>query len=169
MIGRLGRFRSVGGVGRQARRAQKQTHSLGSSNFSTGSSSSRRSASELWVGDTAGEWDYRASARGGSEGGGRCESAEVVDTAGIESADATGPEGEGEWPIFTLEQVSSHKTKEAGVWVVFKDGVYDITRFVNNHPGGRDKIMMAAGGDIGPFWNLYQQHFNSSLPQELLS
>jgi cytochrome b involved in lipid metabolism len=73
-----------------------------------------------------------------------------------------------EGPIYSLEEVATHKTKATGVWVTYKDGVYDITKFVANHPGGTDKIMMAAGQDIGPFWNLYRQHFNSALPQELL-
>lgn len=33
-----------------------------------------------------------------------------------------------------------------------QDGVYDITKFVANHPGGKDKIMLAAGKAIDPFW-----------------
>jgi cytochrome b involved in lipid metabolism len=71
--------------------------------------------------------------------------------------------------IYTIEEVAKHKTKATGVWVIYKDGVYDITKFVANHPGGQDKIMLAAGGDIAPFWNLYRQHYNSSLPMEILS
>ena len=71
--------------------------------------------------------------------------------------------------IYTLEEVSKHKTKATGVWVYYKDGVYDITKFIPNHPGGQDKIMLAAGSDIGPFWNLYQQHYNSALPIEILN
>lgn len=29
--------------------------------------------------------------------------------------------------------------------------------------------MLAAGGDIAPFWNLYRQHYNSALPMEILN
>lgn len=36
-------------------------------------------------------------------------------------------------------------------------GVYDITKFVPEHPGS-DKIMMGAGSAIDPFWHIYQQH-----------
>lgn len=36
-------------------------------------------------------------------------------------------------------------------------GVYDITDFVESHPGG-DKIYLAAGGAADPFWNIYEQH-----------
>lgn len=41
--------------------------------------------------------------------------------------------------------------------MTYKDGVYDITDFVEGHPGG-DVIMMAAGNAIDPFWNLYAVH-----------
>ena len=30
--------------------------------------------------------------------------------------------------------------------------------FVEQHPGGEERIMMAKGSNIDPFWNLYQQH-----------
>ncbi|VDM55513.1 unnamed protein product [Angiostrongylus costaricensis] len=36
-------------------------------------------------------------------------------------------------------------------------GVYDVTDFVASHPGG-DKILLAAGGSVEPFWALYAQH-----------
>jgi len=52
--------------------------------------------------------------------------------------------------------------------VIYKDGVYDITGFIVNHPGGADKIMLAAGKSIAPFWHIYQQHFNSKLPMQIL-
>lgn len=35
--------------------------------------------------------------------------------------------------------------------------MYDITKFVPQHPGS-GKIMLAAGGAIDPFWHTYQQH-----------
>lgn len=46
----------------------------------------------------------------------------------------------------------------AGIWVTYKDGVYDVTKFVEQHPGGMARIMLAAGGAIDPFWAMYQQH-----------
>lgn len=36
-------------------------------------------------------------------------------------------------------------------------GVYDITKFIPQHPGS-DKVMLAAGAAIDPFWHTYQQH-----------
>lgn len=35
--------------------------------------------------------------------------------------------------------------------------MYDVTKFIPEHPGS-DKIMIAAGSSIDPFWHIYQQH-----------
>lgn len=40
---------------------------------------------------------------------------------------------------------------------MYNSGVYNVTEFVEQHPGG-DVILTAAGSDVGPFWELYQQH-----------
>ncbi|KAG1683382.1 putative sulfite oxidase, mitochondrial [Nymphon striatum] len=60
-------------------------------------------------------------------------------------------------PTYNAVQISQHDSKEKRVWVSFKCGVYDITDFLNEHPGG-DKIMMAAGASTEPFWKLYAVH-----------
>ncbi|GBF97565.1 hypothetical protein Rsub_10166 [Raphidocelis subcapitata] len=68
------------------------------------------------------------------------------------------PKGGKQLPEFTEEEVAQHRTKESRIWVTYRGGVYDITDFIPTHPGGMDKIMLAAGGSIEPFWGLYQQH-----------
>ncbi|XP_051933306.1 sulfite oxidase, mitochondrial [Hippocampus zosterae] len=60
-------------------------------------------------------------------------------------------------PVFSQEEVTKHRTPKDGVWVTYKGGVYDITEFVAVHPGG-DKILLAAGGALEPFWALYAVH-----------
>ncbi|TRY92039.1 hypothetical protein DNTS_034916 [Danionella cerebrum] len=60
-------------------------------------------------------------------------------------------------PIYSLEEVTKHRSLESGVWVTYKGDVYDITDFVTKHPGG-DKILLAAGGALEPFWALYAVH-----------
>lgn len=70
-------------------------------------------------------------------------------------------------PIFTQEEVTGHRSLEDGVWVTYKGGVYDITEFVAVHPGG-DKILLAAGGALEPFWALYAVH-NQEHVLEILS
>ncbi|XP_029948572.1 sulfite oxidase, mitochondrial isoform X2 [Salarias fasciatus] len=60
-------------------------------------------------------------------------------------------------PFFSQEEVTKHRSLEHGVWVTYKGGVYDITEFVAMHPGG-EKILLAAGGALEPFWSLYAVH-----------
>jgi sulfite oxidase len=66
-------------------------------------------------------------------------------------------------PTYSLSEVALHdgkKLPEKSVWVVFRRGVYDVTSFATEaHPGGA-KILLAAGGDISPFWNIYAVHHN---------
>uniref|UniRef100_A0A1A8NF01 Sulfite oxidase n=1 Tax=Nothobranchius pienaari TaxID=704102 RepID=A0A1A8NF01_9TELE len=60
-------------------------------------------------------------------------------------------------PVFSQDEVTKHRSLEDGVWVTYKGGVYDITEFVAMHPGG-NKILLAAGGALEPFWALYAVH-----------
>lgn len=69
-------------------------------------------------------------------------------------------------PTYSNDEVSSHNKYEVGIWITYGLGVYDVTEFAANHPGG-DKIMMAAGAAIDPFWAIYQQH-NTAEVLELL-
>jgi len=69
-------------------------------------------------------------------------------------------------PEYTKAQVAEHKTSSNGIWVTYKDGVYDITEFVGVHPGG-DKILLAAGGAIDPFWRLYAIHDKEDIKEIL--
>ena len=71
-------------------------------------------------------------------------------------------------PVYTKADVSKHTTIETRIWVTYKDGVYDITEFVEGHPGGAGKIMLAAGKAIDPYWNIFQQHFRTGYPMKLL-
>lgn len=62
---------------------------------------------------------------------------------------------------FSKEDLKNFNTMEKGIYVSFKNGVYDITNFVGNHPGGIDKIMLSAGTSVDQYWNLYKQHINN--------
>jgi len=64
--------------------------------------------------------------------------------------------------IYTRADVAKHDSIEKGVWVTYKQNVYDVSEFLDGHPGGRDLLLMAAGKDIEPFWKLYAAHLNSS-------
>ena len=47
------------------------------------------------------------------------------------------------YPFFSISEIESHNAVDKGIWVTYKDGVYDVTNFINSHPGGADKIMLA--------------------------
>ena len=46
--------------------------------------------------------------------------------------------------------------------MIFKNGVYNVTDYVQNHPGGK-KILLAAGKSIEPFWAMYAVHKNPEI------
>ncbi|XP_068153381.1 sulfite oxidase, mitochondrial [Drosophila tropicalis] len=71
-------------------------------------------------------------------------------------------------PTYKPEQVQQHNTHENGIWITYGLGVYDVSEFAPNHPGG-DKILMAAGSAIDPFWAIYQQHNSLEILQLLES
>lgn len=48
---------------------------------------------------------------------------------------------------YTYLEISKHN-KEEDCWVIYKDKVYDVTEFLNEHPGGPVLITDHAGGDV---------------------
>ena len=71
-------------------------------------------------------------------------------------------------PTYTTEEVAKHNTDAATIWISYKNGVYDITEFIESHPGG-DKILMAAGASAEPFWSIYTIHQNANVYEMLES
>lgn len=47
---------------------------------------------------------------------------------------------------YTWEEVSKHN-QETDLWIVYKDGVYDLTKFYKEHPGGEEVLIDLAGKD----------------------
>ncbi len=72
-------------------------------------------------------------------------------------------------PTYTSKQVAEHNGKDGkAIWMSYGGVVYDVTNFINNHPGGSERIMLAAGSAVEPYWHLYRQHFASDLPMRLM-
>ena len=68
---------------------------------------------------------------------------------------------------YTYNDVAKHNNIN-NMWVTYKNKVYDVTNFIENHPGGKDKIMLAAGKSLEPYWNTYQQHLQPEVIKEIL-
>ena len=83
------------------------------------------------------------------------------------SSSSSSSSSSSEEQFFSRAEVAKHTTPETGIWVTYKDGVYDITQFVEQHPGGAKRILLAAGSSVDPFWKLYQQHFTNKV-QDIL-
>jgi len=60
---------------------------------------------------------------------------------------------------YTLSQVADHKTEEKGLWVVVDGTVYDVTKFLDEHPGGPKILKRTAGKDASKqFWKYHNEH-----------
>ncbi|KAI9027167.1 hypothetical protein CLU79DRAFT_740580 [Phycomyces nitens] len=68
---------------------------------------------------------------------------------------------------FTHAQVAKHNTADS-CWVIHNDKVYDVTEFVNDHPGGDDLILDYAGKDITAIMKDVIEHAHSDAAYEIL-
>ncbi|KAH9300866.1 hypothetical protein KI387_012449, partial [Taxus chinensis] len=48
--------------------------------------------------------------------------------------------------VFTLGQISGHNTKD-DCWFVISGKVYDVTKFLEEHPGGDEVLIESSGRD----------------------
>lgn len=60
---------------------------------------------------------------------------------------------------FTAAEVQRRDgTGEDGkMWVTYRDGVYDVTEYIKEHPGGKF-LLQAAGGPVDGWWRYWGQH-----------
>jgi len=63
-----------------------------------------------------------------------------------------------ELTLITLEEMQKH-TKLSSLWMSYRGIVYDVTDFAMGHPGGADRLQMAAGMDMEPFFDIYTEHY----------
>lgn len=69
--------------------------------------------------------------------------------------------------IYTREDVEAHKCASS-CWVSRNGKVYDITKFLRDHPGGDDVILMYAGKDVGDVMRDKIEHEHSESAYEML-
>lgn len=97
----------------------------------------------------------------------------VIGAAFISSTPAAAPSSNGApvaappLPVFTRDDVSMHGRSASRVWVTHGVGVYDVTDFIAQHPGG-PKVLLAAGGALEPWWSLYAVQHNKPFVRDVL-
>ena len=62
------------------------------------------------------------------------------------SAPAAAPAAGGT-KVFTLEECKAHRT-EKDCWLIIHGKVYDVTEFLDEHPGGDQIMLDVAGKDV---------------------
>ena len=70
---------------------------------------------------------------------------------------------------YTLEEIATHKTAES-CWSTVEGGVYDLTNWINKHPGGPQAILGNLCGKDGTtaFEKMHGQH-PTQKPQTMLA
>jgi len=58
--------------------------------------------------------------------------------------------------LITREEVAKH-TKKDDCWVIVNGAVLDVTKFLKDHPGGVDSIMLFAGKDASEEFNMLHE------------
>ncbi|XP_043719106.1 cytochrome b5 domain-containing protein RLF-like isoform X2 [Telopea speciosissima] len=74
--------------------------------------------------------------------------------------DLAGLKGQSNKRLISIEEVIQHQ-KEGSIWTVLKGRVYNISPYMKFHPGGVDKLMMAAGKDCTSLFNKYHAWVNA--------
>eukprot|EP01080_Neovahlkampfia_damariscottae_P007556 gene7556-11879_t len=69
------------------------------------------------------------------------------------SAPATTSSSSGGMKVYTREEVAKH-TSEDDVWVIVNGQVLNVTKFLGEHPGGKDSLMLFAGRDATEEFNM---------------
>ncbi|KAG8798848.1 fatty acid alpha-hydroxylase [Serendipita sp. 400] len=69
--------------------------------------------------------------------------------------------------IYALEDLEIER-KKGNVWITRNGKVYDVTTFVDDHPGGDDLIRQFAGKDIGEAMEDEEEHVHSDSAYTML-
>ncbi len=57
---------------------------------------------------------------------------------------------------YSKEEIAKHN-KDEDCWIILFDDIYDVSKFMKDHPGGKDSIMLFAGQDATEQFDLIHQ------------
>jgi cytochrome-b5 reductase len=63
--------------------------------------------------------------------------------------------------LYTLEDVKKHST-DKDAWIVINGKIYDVTKYLDYHPGGKEKLMLGVGKDGTALYNKYHPWVNAN-------
>ena len=69
--------------------------------------------------------------------------------------------------IFSAEDVAAHNSASS-CWISHGGKVYDVTKFLNDHPGGDDLILEHAGKDVAEIMKDANEHEHSDSAYDML-
>ncbi|VEU19414.1 DEKNAAC100535 [Brettanomyces naardenensis] len=76
--------------------------------------------------------------------------------------------GSGKFPLISKKQLASHNTVDSAWVSLYNRKIYDITEFLDEHPGGPEIIMEHAGKDITKILADPDSHVHSESAYEML-
>jgi cytochrome b involved in lipid metabolism len=88
----------------------------------------------------------------------------LTQTSGEEKTEETEENEENE-KTYTMEEVAKHNSEES-CWTVIRGDVYDLTNWIDKHPGGADKILKICGKDGTDLF--IKQHGGKEKPEKIL-
>eukprot|EP01017_Pseudomicrothorax_dubius_P025263 TRINITY_DN2709_c0_g2_i1.p1 TRINITY_DN2709_c0_g2~~TRINITY_DN2709_c0_g2_i1.p1 ORF type:complete len:291 (-),score=66.59 TRINITY_DN2709_c0_g2_i1:101-973(-) len=61
---------------------------------------------------------------------------------------------------YTMEEVNAHNA-DTDAWIVINGKIYDVTKYLNYHPGGKPKLMLGVGRDGTALFHQYHPWVNA--------
>jgi len=71
-------------------------------------------------------------------------------------------------PTYTQAEVAAHDNAKAGVWVTLGEKVFDVSDFLDSHPGGAELILEYAGKDVTEILKDEDSHTHSEAAYDIL-
>lgn len=76
-----------------------------------------------------------------------------------ENPDPLGVQKSGGYKEYTMEEVSQHNALPS-IWSVYNGDVYDITMYIDCHPGGKKILEKVYGKDMTALFNKFHGYVN---------